>query len=318
MNRRVFIRHLSGLCFLPPLLSACAGKTPFRLGLHPWIGYETFYLARDFGWLPAQTTLVEGRSAGDSLLAMKQGRLEAGCLTLDEVLLARADGVPLAIVAVLDVSAGADVLVARPGIAHLKDLRGKRVGIEVSALGELMLTTALDAAALARADIVVRDIPPDRQLAAWRAGEIDAAVSYEPVASMLEREGAVRLFDSRQAPETIIDVLAVQRDRARGRRQELGALLAAHFKALEHIRVNRQDALYRIAAREGISYEEARRSLAGVTLPDLARTRTYLKRDSRIDQAARKLNRLMVERGLLKAPDRLDDLFDHAYLPEHA
>jgi len=316
MNRRDFIHHLAGLYGALPLLSACVEKAPLRLGIHPWIGYETIYLARDFGWLSRDSVLVEGRSAGDSLKAMREGLLEAGCLTLDEVLLARADGIPLAIVAILDVSAGADVLMARPEMRHLPAIKGKRIGIERSALGELMLTTALDAAGLARADVQVRDVPPDRQLAAWRAGQIDVAVTYEPTASMLERDGAVRLFDSRQAPETIIDVLAVHRDRMRGRRPQLRALLAAHFRGLEHLRVNRQDALHRIASREGVSYEEAKRSLAGVTLPNLAHNRTYMSRDARIGQTARKLNRLMVEHSLLKAPDRLENLFDQTYLPD--
>lgn len=96
MDRRGFVRASPALG-LAWLLAGCSSGKQIGLGIHPWIGYETLYLARDFGWLPSSVTLIEGATALDSLGALRAGRAAAACLTLDEVLRARAEGVPLAV-----------------------------------------------------------------------------------------------------------------------------------------------------------------------------------------------------------------------------
>lgn len=315
-HRRDFLARSVALVAASALLPTCTREQPLTLGVHPWIGYETFRLARDFGWLPASVRLHEGRRAGDSLRAIRAGEVDAAALTLDEVLLARAAGVPLLIVAVLDISAGADVLLVRPGIKSLAGLAGRRIGLEKSALGETMLLHILEAARLAPDSVVVLDRPPERQLAAWRGREVDAVVSYEPMASRLEQEGALRLFDTRQMPETIFDVLAVRRDRLDGRGRALRETLHAHFQTLDYLRLNRIDAVARIAALQDVDLAAAYRALGGVSLPDPGGNRLYLAADSRLLQAAELLNDLMAARGLLPRLDALDDLIDLAYLPE--
>ncbi len=296
-------------------LLSCAPGSPLRLGLHPWIGYETFYLAKALGWLPEHVALMDGQTAGDSLQALVDDRVDAACLTLDEVFLARSHDLPMTVVAVLNISAGADVVMARPELAHLADLAGRRIGLEQSALGQLMLATVLDAAGLTQNQVTVLDIPPHQQMEAWSRGEADAFVSYEPTASRLEQAGAVRLFDTRQAPETVLDVLAVHDARVRRRKGQMTGLLEAHFRALGHIQVNRQDAIYRIGARQGIEAEAVRRALAGVVLPDLIHNQRYLVPGSRVSQMAAKLHQLMLDKGMLADPDDLADLFDAGYLP---
>lgn len=315
MRRRDFLGlSLAGAALLAGL-PGCADALPLRVGVHPWVGYESLYLARDFAWLPAHARLVEGQSAGDSLAAMRAGDLDAAALTLDEVFSARADGIPLVVVAVMDMSAGADVVMARPGLPGLSYLAGKRVAVERSAVGGLMLAHVLEVAGLDVGRIEVVDMGIDEQPAAWRAGHIDAAISYEPTASLLRREGAEQVFDSRALPETIFDVLALRRDRARGREDTVEALLESHFRGLEHIRVNRGDAMYRIAAHQGITAREAERALAGVVLPDLAGNRASLAPGSRFLAAADAVHRTMLARGLIRRADTMGDLVDPAYLP---
>lgn len=285
------------------------------VGVHPWIGYETLYLARELDWLPSNAVLREGKVAGDSLAALKAGAADAAALTLDEVLLARGAGIPLVVVLVFDVSAGADVVLARPGIESLADLAGRRIGVEQSALGSMVLSKTLELAGLTAGAVSVLDVPPDRQRAAWREGRVDAVVTYEPTASLLEREGARRLIDSRQMPDTVFDVLAVRADRAARAGGTLPRLLAAHFQALEHLRVNRQDAVYRIATRQGVGPGDVQQALAGVALPGLAANRRYLMAGSRLAKAAQMLDALMVRHGLLNRPSRLEGLLDARHLP---
>lgn len=298
------------------VVPGCAENRPVSVGIHPWVGYETLYFAREFHWLDDAIALREHGSAGGSLAAINQGHIEAACLTLDEVLRARDAGTPLQVIAVVDVSAGADVLVARPGIGSLSELAGRRIGVEVSALGQLMLALVLERAGLPAAAVELVDLAPDAQLEAWRGGHIDAAITYEPPASLLVREGGRRLFNSRQAPETIFDVIAVRRDRIAGRRTTLRSLIAAHFRGLAHLQTNRQDAIHRIATRQGLTPAEVRVALAGIALPSVARNLAYLQPDSRLVGAAARISHILAQSGAVSGADELDDFVSAAYLPD--
>ncbi|MDV2856971.1 ABC transporter substrate-binding protein [Oceanimonas sp. CAM02] len=313
MERRHFLAGLAGMALLP--LAGCGLQGSLRVGIHTWIGYETLYLAQNLRWLPAGVALVSGTSATDSLTGLRNGELDAACLTLDEVLLARSLGVPLQIALVFNVSAGADMLVARADIHSLQQLEGKRLGVESTALGALMLNRVLDQAGLSRSAVQTVELPPAGQLAAWQQQKVDAIITYEPTASRLQELGGINLFNSRELPDTIFDVLAVRADSLWFKPVE--GLIAAHFQALEHVRSNRQDALYRIAARQQISVPQVKQALAGVMLPGLAANHRYLDHaDSRLAQAGRQLHNIMLDQGLLTQPDQQGSLLSPRWLPE--
>jgi NitT/TauT family transport system substrate-binding protein len=317
MDRRRFLGRLGLLAATAnfPWLAACTPTKSLVVAIHPWVGYETLYLARAFKWLPEAIQLHEGKSASDSFAALQSGVADAACLTLDEMLRARAAGIPLSVALVFNVSAGADMVLARPGIAKPADLAKKRLGYEHNALGALILQKLLDVAGLPESALTLVDLSPDRQLDAWRKNEVDAVITYDPTATMLMREGAQRLFDSRSMPETIFDVLAVRHDRIKGRGL-MQALVTSHFRVLEYMRTNTEDALFRIAAHEGLSVEEARQTLAGVIMPALAVNRNYLlSPESPLLRAARTLSPLMVRNGLLPQEDKLDRLIMSGTLP---
>ena len=297
-------------------LAGCAPPQPLRLGSHPWIGHEPLLMAQDFRWLPSEVRMVMGKGSPDSLIGLQQGQLDGATLTLDETLTARSTGVPLCVVLVLDSSAGADLLLARHDLRSLPALRGRRLAVERTGVGELMMVKALAAAGLAESDVTLVELRVDEQPAAWADGRIDAAITYEPTASRLVRLGAHRLFDSRAIPDTIFDVLAVRHDRLSGRRAAIEAAVAGHFRGLHHLRTNRPDATYRIASRQAMQPSEVGLALAGVNLPELARNRLLLSPDSPLAAAARTLNQLIAGRRPAATTDTLNQLFDASYLPQ--
>lgn len=319
MNRR---DHLHLWSLLPvsmalPWGSGCSQAQSLRVGIHPWVGYESLELAQQFKWLPEGVELVRMEELTTSAAALQAGKVDAACLTLDEVLRLRAEGTPVTVGLVFDVSAGADALLVRPGIERLAGLSGKRIGIEPGPLGALVLGSALDAAGLKRSAVQVVNLPSDRQLDAWRRNEVDALVCYEPTATLLQREGARRLFDSRQMPDTILDVLAIRTGRIAGRDDKLRAVVAAHFRGLKHLQGNRQDALYRIAERQRMTAQEVGQALSGVFFPTLEANRQYLAPAGRLNASASKVSRTLLREGLVKKEDSLDQLVSAIWLPRN-
>lgn len=313
------------LCSLPclaltPWLPACSREPirPLTIASHVWPGYELMFLASREGWLASsELNLLETASATASLAALAGDQADAAALTLDEVLRARSAGVTLDIVLVFDISAGADILLARPEIRSLSDLAGKRIGVEQSALGALMLHKILAAAGLPQSAVTPVSVNADGHLDTWRRERLDALITYEPTASRLLAEGARRLYDSREMPNTIFDVLAVKPEAIARHPEALAALVAGHFRALRHLRHNPQDAAFRMAARMGIPAGDILAAYRGLELPDIHANRQLLADGAPpLLKAARELSQVMVEAGILAGAPDLASLAHDDFLPE--
>lgn len=317
-DRRNILRALSAAALLP-LLNACdAQSKKLVIASHVWPGYELMFLARREGWLPAELlNLLETASATDSLAALAEGRADGAALTLDEVLRARADGIQLTIILVFDISAGADVVLARPNIHTPADLAGKRIGVENTALGAFVLYKMLAAAGLAASAVSVIPLSADDHIEAWRSERLDALITYEPTATRLRSEGASIIYDSRDMPDTIFDVLAVRPEAATRHQATLKALVAGHFRALQHFRSNPQDAAFRLAGRLQLEAREVLSAYRGLQLPDI-RTNSNLMaaNKGRLLPAARELSQVMSDAGLLPRIDDLANLLRSDFLPE--
>lgn len=314
-SRRHVLQLLGALGVLP-LLEGCSRPT-LKIAAHPWPGYELLFLARREGWLPEkQVQLLETSSATDSLQALVQGRADAAALTLDEVLEARGNGMALTAVLVFDLSAGADLVMARSSISSIKKLAGKRIGVEQSALGALMLQLTLQAAGLDQHQIVVVALTPDRHLEAWQSQQLDAVITYEPIATKLLSKGAQIIYDSRSMPGMIFDVLAVKTDSLKSLAGGLKGAIRGHFRALEQLQHNPHDAAYRLSERLKLSPGQVLDSFRGLELPSLQANQRYLGGTApAILTAARVLHDLMLAQGRLKRPDNLNNLISHACLP---
>ncbi len=299
-------------------LSGCqAPLPPLRVGSIVFPGYELLFLARELGLLDEQLLrLVELRSNTDTLRALATGQLEAATLTLDELLSARADGVDLRVALVLDQSAGADVVLARPGVGQLRALQGLRIGVEDSATGALMLGAALDAAQLSVEQVHKVVMTLDRSVDAYRIGAVDAVVSAEPWATRLEQLGAQRLFDSSAIPGRIVDVLAVQGSVFERQSPAIRRLVAAHFSALALFRREPVRAHLLLAPRLQLPPEQVPSAFRGLLLPDLAENRRLLGAGGLVQQSARSLMTVMQQQGLLAKPLDLQSLVDVRGLPE--
>lgn len=314
MQRRTFL--VSAPLAVATLLGGCRDREqPIRLAYHPWIGYETLLLGSQFHWMPPSASLVRLGSASLSLAALRRGEVDGAALTLDEVIRARLAGMDLVVVMVFDVSAGGDALLVGQGIDSLEELAGTRIGVELGGVGEMLLDRVLARAGLDWGDVTIVDRSADRHLSAWHAGELDAVVSYEPVASRLRAAGARQLIDSRDFPDLIFDVLAVRRERLDAVDRVLTDVIRAHFRGLHHLQTNLQDAVYRIADAQHVSEQAVTRSIGGVLLPGLETNRRYLSHESRLIDAIRTLYPRLSDGGRPPSASEVETWVTPEYLP---
>ncbi len=297
-------------------LSACqAPDLPFRVGAIAFAGYEFLFLARHLGLLQdSGVRLIDMRSSTDVIRALATRRLEAAALTLDEVLAAVHDGVPLKVVLVLDASAGADAVMGRPPIDEASDAIGHRVGVEGSAVGALMLASFLAAGVLTPADIEQVPVPLQHSAEAYLSGQVDVVVTAEPWATQLAKAGAKRLFDSRAIPGRIVDVLAVRSDVLPAQGAALQRLVNGHFAALSRYTRQPEAVTPVMAERLGLAPSEVALSFQGLELPDLLRNQAMLRPGGDIAKGLPKLAELLLRQGLVDAPVETHNLIDARWL----
>lgn len=324
LSRRDFLCSAAAFSLLSAFVG-CAQPRKLTIASYVWPGYESLYLARHERWLdPNKVELLNTHSARETLRAIEEGRADAGTLTLDEMLRARSHGVPLVAVLVFDISAGADAIYARSGIRSVADLRGRRVAYEEGSTGALVLARALDIAGLEQNDVVRVPLSVHEHLSAWQQENIDALVCYEPIISLLAAFDAHRLFDTRQMPDMVVDVLAIHQKvlDAGNQNAALRHVIHAHFKALRHITTNPHDAFARMAERLGLSIEQVPGAFRGLVMPDWQNNRDLLAGSQghppELLVGAQQLGALMVKLGLLNIHPDLDGVLNGRFLPEEA
>ncbi|MDD2686040.1 MAG: ABC transporter substrate-binding protein [Gallionella sp.] len=315
-SRRMFLHVLAALGLLG--LGGCTPpRSPLKISGQIWPGFEFMFLARDLGWMDNnEIRLIETTDATDSAQLLAEGLVDGAALTLDEVLRIRASGLPLIVVNIFDFSAGADMLLVRPGIHSLAELRGKRIGVEETALGGLMLSKALQHGHLSIKQVELVHASVDEHESLWQHGKVDALVTYNPVAARLERQGAQRIFDTRAIPNSVVDVLAVTPHALQEHSTAIKKLVDAHHRARAYFKTQPLDAHLHMAARLGTSADHVSDEFEGLRLVDVEENRRLLAAtNSPLLQSARDLVATMLQQQLLAREDALDGLFDAGYLP---
>jgi NitT/TauT family transport system substrate-binding protein len=307
------------------VLLAGAGCTreppvPLRVGTNVWPGYEPLYLARDQGFYPPESVrLVEYTSASEVIRAFRSGAIDAAALTLDEVLLLAETAPEVSVVLVLDVSHGADVILAQPALSGLRDLKGKRVGVEATALGAYVLTRALQTVDLTPGDVQTVSLEVLEHERAFKEGRVDAVVTFEPVRTKLLAAGAKQVFDSSRLPGEIVDVLVVRRTPSAKQGEEIAQLVRGWFRALEFIRKDPDRAASLMAPRERLSADDFRKALQGLRLPEIGEERAMLAGTApALIAPIQQLSRVMLANQLIKRPPEANGLLDSRYVEDAA
>lgn len=289
-------------------LASCSDHptAPLRIGTNRWLGYEPLYLARDLGLHQnLAVKLVELPSNTESMHELRSGNLEAAALTLDEALLLAQQGLPIRIVLILDQSAGADALLAKSQVTTLEKLRGQRVGVENSAGGVVLLDSALHRAGLSIADITLVPLEMDQHEQAFIQGQVDAIVTFEPMRTRLVHQQRARvLFDSRDLPGQIVDVLVIRADLATHYYASLQQVIQAHYQTLTHIREQPEVTAQRMSLRQRLAVADILASYRLLHLPDVHTNHEWLSNpECRLWHNSQRLAHTLHERQLLPSSE---------------
>jgi NitT/TauT family transport system substrate-binding protein len=219
------------------LMTASVGHAePLRVAYNQWVGFTPFFVALEKDFFEAAGTSVEPvefAGPGESLAPLMAGHLDVSLTTADNVVLlsSRAGSKP-AILSVLDASYGGDALVAKTSIDSIAELEGKTVATTIGEVNHLLLLKALASAGVDPSTVNMVNMSPDEAGAAFVAGNLDAAVTWEPWVSKAASKNGHRLFTSKDVPNLLVDVMVVTQETRQAQNEALSAFMEGLAKGV--------------------------------------------------------------------------------------
>ena len=288
----------------------------FTINFCTWIGYAPLYIAQANGYFEnygINPTLTINEDESTYAAAMFSKSVSSLGQVLDREIISYASGTPEEVLLAMDESTGGDGLVACAEIQTLEDLKGKTVGLDTSSTAYFFFLTILDSVGMTKDDVNIVDMDSDFTGPAFIAGEIDAAVTWEPFLSIAgEREGGHLLVSSVDFPGTIVDVLTVRSDMSEEAKQ---ALVNAWFDAIDFLKANPEEAAKIMSEGLGLSMEDTLGELSGVTFYDRESNAKFMDKNSEnsIYDVAERAMKFWVEEGIIDAEIDLDKFINAAY-----
>lgn len=252
--------------------SGDSGMEAITVGVVPWIGYSPLYVAEAKGLFDGIT--VESKtfsSNGDNLASFASGNLTAQAATNPEVVAQAARGVDYRIVMMADSSLGGDGILARNDVADIADFKGRKVGVEIGSTSYYFLLQVLRENGLTIDDIEAVNITADAAAAAYQAGTVDIAVTYQPFLSTGNDEqpdGRV-IIDTSEMPTAILDVYLFQAAFVDSNPEQVQAFVNGILKARAFIESDSEEAYEIIGEKLEVDPGEVAAQLGDVDLTSL-------------------------------------------------
>jgi NitT/TauT family transport system substrate-binding protein len=249
---------------------------PLKVAYSDWPGWTAFAIAAEKGWFKDAGVEVDMLwfEYGPSMEAFTAGKVDAVMVTNGDALVTGATGGKNVMILVTDYSNGNDMVVAKPGIKSLKDLKGKKIGVEVGFVDHLLLLNGLKKAGLSESDVEIVPTPTNQAPQVLASGQVDAVAAWQPNsgAALMALPGSKAVYTSADEPGLIYDMVTVTPQSLAQRRADWVKFVKVWDKIVAYLAdpKTRADGIKIMAARAGVSPEDYAAFMGGTKLLTLA------------------------------------------------
>jgi NitT/TauT family transport system substrate-binding protein len=295
--------------------AAQAAAPPLRIGYSDWPGWVAWQIAIDKGWLSDAGLDVkfDWFDYSASMEAFAAGKIDADLVTNGDALVMGAGGARNVIILITDYSNGNDMIVGRPGIKTLADLKGKRIGVEIGLVDHLLLLDGLKKQGMTQNDVTLVNSKTNETPQVLASGQVDAIGAWQPNAGLAMKAlpGARPVYTSAQAPGLIYDVLTVNPASISAHRADYIKLVRVWERVVGYINdpKTQPDAVQIMAARVGLTPEKYQQLLAGTHLISIAEARKILVKADGLGSlygSTQNADDFNVRNAVYKQPQRID------------
>jgi NitT/TauT family transport system substrate-binding protein len=215
------------------------------------------------------------------------------------------------------------MIVAKPGIKTMADLKGKKIGVEVGFVDHLLVLNALKSAGMKDKDIKIVNVKTDDTPNALKSGTVDAIAAWQPNsgAALKELPGSTPVYTSANAPGLIYDHLCVSPRSLSENRAEWLKVVKVWFRVVDYIAdpANLDEAAKLMSARVGLTPDVYKGLMKGTHLLNMAENIKHYAKGEGFDSiygSSKIVDQFNVKNGVYKTPMKVDDYFDSTLVEE--
>jgi NitT/TauT family transport system substrate-binding protein len=305
--------------------AAGALAAPLKIGYSDWPGWVAWQVALDKGFFKDAGVDVtfDWFDYSASLDAFTAGKIDAVLMTNGDALVTGAGGAKSVSILLTDYSNGNDMIIAKPGIKSLKQLKGKKVAVEVGLVEHLLLVDGLKKAGMKESDVTLVNAKTNELPQILASPDIAAIGAWQPVSGQAMKgvPGAKPIYTSAEEPGLIYDVLAVSPSSLAAHKEEWRKVIKVWDRVVSYINdpKTQPDALKIMSARVGLTPAEYLPLLKGTNLLSLAEGKKIFAKGPGFGSlygSTKVADDFNVANAVYKAPQDIDSYLDGSYLPK--
>ena len=279
---------LASLAAVQSMVSTAHAET-LKLGYSDWPGYTVLEIAKQKGWFKEAGVDVDlvWFDYLPSLDAFSAGKIDGVCAVATDALVNGANGAKSKLIALLDYSEGSDAIVGKPGINSIKDLKGQKVGVELTLVEHLLLLKALEVNGMKQSDVELVNTPTNETPQTLASGKVAAIGAWYPSSGQALKQvaGSKKLFSSADAKGLIYDVLAVNPTSFAKHKEDWAKVVSIFYKCVDYLMDDKTkaDAIKIMAAKVGADVADYTANVPGTHFLTLKEAKKAFKKGDGLD-----------------------------------
>lgn len=292
---------------------------PLKIGYSDWPGWVAWEVGIEKGWFKEEGVDVkfEWFDYVASMDAFAAGKLDAVAMTNGDALVTGATGARSVMFLMNDYSNGNDMVIGAPGIKSVKDLKGKKIGVEIGFVSHLLLLNALKDHGLTESDVELVNVPTNETPQVLASGQVDAIVAWQPNSGQALKlvPGSKAIYTSADKPGLIYDVLAASPQSWATRRDDYKKLMKVWYRIVAYLKdpATHDDAVKIMASRVGIAPKEYESFINGTKILTLEEAKKYMVKGNgfkSIYGSSKVSDKFNVSNKVYKKPQNIDAYID--------
>jgi len=175
------------------------------------------------------------------------------------------------------------MIIGKPGISSIKDLKGQKVAIEFGLVEHFLLLEGLKRAGLSQSDVTLVNTPTNNMPQTLASGQVAAVGAWYPISgqALQSAPGSKRLFTSADAKGLIYDVLAVNPASLAAHHDDWAKIAAIYYKCVAYLMdpATHDDGVKIMAAKVQQKPEDYAKNLPGTHFNTVAEAKANYKGD---------------------------------------
>ncbi|MDH5393771.1 MAG: ABC transporter substrate-binding protein [Gammaproteobacteria bacterium] len=257
---------------------------PLKIGYSDWPGWVAWEVGIEKGWFKEAGVDVkfEWFDYVASMDAFAAGKLDGVGMTNGDALVTGATGAKSVMILMNDYSNGNDMIIGKPGITSVKQLKGKKIGVEVGFVSHLLLLNALEKNGMTEKDVELVNVPTNETPQVLASGDVDAIVAWQPSSgiALTQVPGSKAIYTSADEPGLIYDLYAVSPQSYAARKDDWKKVMKVWYRIVDYVNDPKtfNDAVAIMASRVGLKADEYKSFVKGTKILTLKEAKKMFKK----------------------------------------